>query len=112
MDWKPTLETKSTWSASQSGNSTSSSVDNGYDATDLRQRLRRRGIRPQMPKPVWKPHKPRGLPIKKAIPRFQAERVCAWFQRHYRRLAVRWERLAICFNAFLAIAVMHIWTQR
>src|ERR687893_1341548 len=46
-------------------------ADKGYDATDLRQRLR----------------KPRGRPVKKEVPRFQAERTFAWFQRKYRRLA-------------------------
>jgi transposase len=87
-------------------------ADKGYDAKDLRQRLRRRGIRPQIPKRVWKTKKPRGRPIKRAVPRFQAERTFAWFQRKYRRLVVRWERLAVCFNAFLTIAVIHIWIQR
>jgi hypothetical protein len=87
-------------------------ADKGYDAKDLRQRLRQRGIRPQIPTRVWKTQKPRGRPIKKAVPRFQAERTFAWFQRQYRRLAVRWERLAVCFNAFLAIAVIHIWIQK
>jgi hypothetical protein len=87
-------------------------TDKGYDAQDLRHRLRRRGIRPQIPKRVWKTKKPRGRPIKEAVPRFQAERTFAWFQRKYRRLVVRWERLAACFNAFLAIALMHMWVQR
>jgi transposase len=87
-------------------------ADKGYDAKDLRNRLRKRGIRPQIPKRVWNPKEPRGRPKKKDIPRFQAERTFAWFQRKYRRLVVRWERLAICFNAFLAIAVLHIWIQR
>jgi IS5 family transposase len=87
-------------------------ADKGYDATDLRQRLRTRGIRPQMLKRVWKRRKPRGRPVKKEVPRFQAERTFAWFQRKYRRLAVRWERLAACFNAFLGIAVIHIWVHR
>jgi hypothetical protein len=50
--------------------------------------------------------------MKKDVPRFQAERTCAWFQRKYRRLVVRWERIAACFNAFLAIAVIHMWIQR
>jgi transposase len=86
-------------------------ADKGYDATELRQRLRRRGIRPQSPKRVWKTKKPCGRPIKRAVPRFQAERTFAWFQRKYRRLVVRWERLAACFNAFLAIAMIHIWVQ-
>jgi transposase len=84
----------------------------GYDAKDLRQRLRRRGIRPQIPKRVWKTKKPRGRPIKRDAPRFQAERTFAWFQRKYRRLVVRWERLAACFNAFLVIAMIHMWVHR
>jgi IS5 family transposase len=87
-------------------------ADKGYDAKDLRQRLRQRGIRPQIAKRVWKTKKPRGRPIKKDVPRFQAERTFAWCQRKYRRLVVRWERLAACFNAFLAIAMLHIWIHR
>jgi hypothetical protein len=84
----------------------------GYDAKDLRQRRRRRGIRPQLLTRVWKTTKLHGHPIKNAVPCFQAERTFAWIQRKYRRLVVRWERLAVCCNAFLAIAVIHIWIQR
>jgi IS5 family transposase len=87
-------------------------ADQGYDANDLRQRLRKREIRPQIPTRVWKSRKPRGRPINKDVPRFQAERTCAWFQRQARRLVVRWERLAACFNAFLAMAMLHIWVHR
>jgi transposase len=87
-------------------------ADKGYDAKELRHRLRKRGIRPQIPKRVWKNRKSRGRPIRKAVPRFQAERTFAWFQRKYRRLVVRWERLTACFNAFLAIAMIHIWVSR
>jgi IS5 family transposase len=87
-------------------------ADKGYDAKALRRRLRQRGIRPQIPKRVWKRRKLRGRPIKKDVPRFQAERTFAWVQRKYRRLVVRWERLAACFNAFLAIALIHIWIHR
>jgi IS5 family transposase len=83
-------------------------TDKGYEAKALRHRLRKRGIRPQIPKRVWNPKKPRGRPLKKDVPRFQAERTLAWFQRKYRRLVVRWERLVTCFNAFLTIAVMHM----
>ena len=83
-----------------------------YDAKDLRQRLRRRGIRPPDPQTGVENQKPRGRPIKRDVPRFQAERTFAWFQRKYRRLVVRWERLAACFNAFLAIAMIHIWVHR
>jgi IS5 family transposase len=35
-------------------------ADKGYEAKDLRRRLRTRGIRPQIPKRVWKSCKPRG----------------------------------------------------
>ena len=87
-------------------------TDKGYDAQDLRQQLRTRGIRAQIPTRVWKTKKPRGRPIKMAVPRFQAERTCAWFQKKYRRVVGRWERLAACFAAFLAIATIHLWIQR
>ena len=87
-------------------------TDKGYDAKALRQQLRQRGIRPQIPKRVWKTKPPRGSPIKKVVPRFQAERTFAWFQKKYRRLVVRWERIAACFAAFLALATIHIWIHR
>jgi transposase len=87
-------------------------TDKGYDAKALRQILRKRGIRAQLPKRVWKTKKNRGRPIKKVVPRFQAERTFAWFQKKYRRLVVRWERIAACFEAFLAIATIHIWIHR
>jgi hypothetical protein len=87
-------------------------TDKGYDAKDLRQQLRTRGIRAQIPKRIWTTSRPRGRPIKIAVPRFQAERTLAWFQKKYRRLVVRWERLAACFAAFLAVATIHMWIQR
>src|SRR6266850_3331934 len=40
-------------------------TDKGYDAQALRQKLRQRGIRAQIPKRVWKTKKNRGRPIKK-----------------------------------------------
>lgn len=87
-------------------------TDKGYDAKDLRQHLRQRGIRAQIPKRVWATKKPCGRPIKVDVPRFQAERAFAWFQKKYRRLVVRWERLAACFAAFLTIATIHLWIHR
>jgi len=87
-------------------------LDTGYDAKALRRRLRRRGLRPQIPTRVWKRRKPPGRPIQQDVPRAQVERTFAWFQRKYRRLVVRWERLAACFNAFLAVAMMHLWVRR
>jgi IS5 family transposase len=87
-------------------------TDRGSDAHTLRQQRRTRGIRAQIPKRVWKTKPPRGRPIKRDMPRFQAERTFAWFQKKYRRLVVRWERLEACFTAFLAIATIHLWVQR
>jgi hypothetical protein len=83
-------------------------ADKGGDAKDPHRRLRKRGIHPQILKRVWKHRKPRGRPMKKDVSRDQAERTSAWFQRKSRRLVVRWERLAACVNAFLAIALRHI----
>ncbi len=87
-------------------------ADKGYDAKDLRGALRKRGIRPQFPKRVGKTKKNRGRPIKISVPRFQQERCFAWFQRKYRRLVVRWERIPACFNAFVTLATIHIWINR
>jgi Transposase DDE domain len=84
-------------------------TDQGDEAKALRQQLRTRGIRAQIPPRVWKTKKHRGRPIKNVVPRFQAERTFAWFQKKYRRLVVRWQRMAACFDAFLAIATIHIW---
>jgi Transposase DDE domain len=87
-------------------------TDTGDDAKALRQWLRQRGLRAQIPKRVWTIKNTRGRPLKKTVPRFPAERTFAWFQEKYRRLVVRWERMAACFEAFLAIACIHIWVHR
>lgn len=87
-------------------------ADKGYDSKEKRAVLRQRGIRPQFPKRNWKTKKNLGRPIKISAPRFQQERCFAWFQRKYRRLVVRWERIAACFNAFLCLATIHIWINR
>ena len=87
-------------------------TDKGYEAQALRQQRRQRGIRAQIPKRVWKTQQNRGRLIKQVVPRFQAERTFAWFQKKYRRLVVRWERIAACFEAFLALATIRIWLHR
>jgi hypothetical protein len=87
-------------------------TDQGDDAKALRLQLRNRGLRAWIPKRVWKTTKSRGRPIKMDVPRFQAERTFAWFQKKYRRVVVRWEQLTACFTALLAIATIHIWIQR
>ena len=87
-------------------------ADKGYDSKDLRAALRKRGVRPQLPKRNWKKKKNQGRPIKISVPRFQQERCFAWFQRSCRRLVVRWERISTCFNAFVSLATIHIWLNR
>ena len=52
-------------------------ADKGYDSKQQRVSLRQRGIRPQIPKRVWKTKKNKGRPIKISVPRFQQERCFA-----------------------------------
>jgi hypothetical protein len=54
-------------------------------------------------------HKGKGILIHTL---FQQERCFAWFQRKYRRLVVRWERISACFDAFLSLGTIHIWINR
>ncbi len=87
-------------------------ADIGYDARWLRKKLRTKGIRPQIKKRLCRGKKPKGRPIKETVPRYQQERSFSWFQRKYRRLVVRWERLKVCFDAFLLLATSYIWFPR
>jgi len=87
-------------------------TEKGDEAQALRQQLRQRGIRAQIPQRIWKTKNNRGRPSKKVVPRCQAERTCAWLQKQSRRLVVRWERIAACCEAFLALATIHIWIHR
>ena len=87
-------------------------ADKGYDAKWLRKKLRSKGIRPQIKKRQIKGKKLKGRPIREIVPRYQQERSFSWFQRKYRRLVVRWERLKVCFDAFLRLACSYIWFPR
>ena len=84
-------------------------ADKGYDARWLRHMLRTKGIKPQIKRRVRHGKKLQGRPISKAVPRYQQERSFSWLQRKYRRLVVRWERLPVCFDAFLLLATSYIW---
>ncbi len=86
--------------------------DHGYDSAELRPNLRTRGSRPQLPKRLWGGRRKPGRPLNTEVPRFPVERTCSWFQRKYRRLVVRWERLESCFQGFLDLAFIHLWLQR
>ena len=86
-------------------------ADKGYDSDPLRDFLKSKGIRPQIPRKK-NASKRRGRPVSMKSPRFQVERTFSWLQRKFRRLVVRWERLPRCFDAFLALAVCFMWVQR
>lgn len=86
-------------------------ADKGYDKEELRQNLRKRGIQPQIPRRRNAKIR-RGRPVLMDAPRFQVERAFSWLQRKFRRLAVRWERLPQCFDAFLSLGISFMWIQR
>jgi transposase len=86
-------------------------ADKGYDSDPLRNFLKSKGIRPQIPRKN-NASKRRGRPVSMKAPRFQVERTFSWLQRKFRRLVVRWERLPRCFDAFLSLAVCFMWMQR
>lgn len=88
-------------------------ADKGYDSKALRQALRKRGIRPELPKRVWKNRKqPPGRKLIKRVARFVVERCFSWFQRKFRRLVVRWERKPHIFNALVTLGAIMIWLER
>lgn len=86
-------------------------ADKGYDSKQLREDIRLRGIQPQIPKKK-NAKKALGRPVNMDAPRFQVERAFSWLQRKFRRLAVRWERLPHCFDAFLTLGIIFLWIQR
>ena len=49
-------------------------ADKGYDSKDKRSALRKRGIRPQLPKRNYKTKRNRGRPIEISVPRFRTAR--------------------------------------
>lgn len=89
-------------------------ADKGYDAKWLREALRQRGIRPELPKRVFKKAKRKtpGPKLQKRVKRFVVERTFSWYQRKFRRLVVRWERKSQNFEAFVLFGFAFIWLQR
>lgn len=83
--------------------------DKGYDSKKLRARLRKKGIKPEISRRIWKDKAPRGRPLVKTVERYVVERTFSWLQRKFRRIAVRWERLPSCFEGFVALALVMIW---
>lgn len=88
-------------------------ADKGYDSTELRRELRRRSIRPELPRRVWKKRRqPTGPKLTKRVDRYVVERTFSWYQRKFRRLVVRWERNPHNFQAFAYIAFAWIWLTK
>lgn len=87
--------------------------DRGYDSRELRNTLRRRGVKPMIPRRVWPDRKPpRGRPPATPIDRWKVERTFSWFQRKFRRLVVRWERRNVYWDGFVSVAVCMFWVNR
>jgi len=80
-------------------------ADKGYDSQPFRERLRRRGIKPCIPKRVFKKAK-RGRKPKLASysERWQVERTFSWIE-NFRRLQTRYERLVGVYRGLLYLAV-------
>ena len=88
-------------------------ADRGYDSKSLRTFLRAKGIRPVIPKRIWKARKqPQGkkAPISKS--RWQVERCFSWMQKKYRKLVARWERKTLYWKGFLQLSIITIWVDR
>lgn len=81
-------------------------ADKGYDANKLRKTLRSKGIKLVIGKRIWqnRKHTP-GRKPPRAKNRFKVEHCCAWIQRKFRRLCVRWERRRQYWNGFMLLAV-------
>jgi transposase len=87
-------------------------ADKGYDSAPLRQRLRRRGIKPCIPERRKKRPRPgRKAELAGYRERWKVERTYAWLG-NFRRLVVRYERLAHIYLAFVLIAFILICSDR
>ncbi len=83
-------------------------ADRGYDSAALRQRLRRRGVRPCIPERRGKRPRPgRKADVSGYRHRWPVERTFAWLG-FCRRLLVRHERLVSVYHAFFLLACILI----
>jgi transposase len=85
----------------------------GYDSRDLRNRIRRRGISPMIPRRSWPDRRqPAGRPPSKPADRWKAGRTFARLQTKFRRLTVRWERRDRYRPGFLCPGLCMLWVER
>jgi len=89
--------------------------DKGYDSRDFRTALRRRGIKSNIPKRIYKHRRKRGRPpgYSKATGKIRSfvERTIAWL-KYFRKLRYRWERKRSMFQAFVDLACLLICLRR
>lgn len=88
-------------------------ADKGYDSQPLREKLRKKKVRPIIPRRHFKGRRQRaGKKPPPLVDRFKVERCLAWMQRKFRRLVVRWERKSIVWDAFLTLGIIMMWLDR
>lgn len=90
-------------------------ADKAYDSRPLRQALRRRGIRASIPQRHYRHRRKRGRPPlqdpRLDKHRWVVERTFAWLNNRFRRLRVRYERLASTYYALCALACIMLCLQ-
>jgi transposase len=87
-------------------------ADKGYDSQAFRERLRCRGIRPCIPHRRGKhPRRGRTPDLTGYRERWQVERAFAWLQS-FRRVLVRYERLAGIYLALVQLAAIVVCLRR
>jgi transposase len=91
--------------------------DSAYDTRDVRAYLRRRGIKANIPVNIRNRRRPRhGRPYRLDLEAYKrmrssVERFFAWLTNGFRRLAIRWERLASTFTGFIQLACIIIYLR-
>lgn len=92
-------------------------ADRGYDSSEFRQALRRRGIGmcipPKRRPKSWRAKRGRPVVARKADYRlrYKVERSFAWLG-NFRRLLIRWERLFGVYHGWFAVAVLLLCLRR
>ncbi len=87
--------------------------DKGYDSQELRNEIRKKGVKPIIPRRIWKDRKQKpGRKPPKLVDRFKVERSFSWLQRKFRRLCIKWERRRAYWNGFLKLGVAWMWLER
>ena len=87
-------------------------ADRAYDSRPFRLRLRRRGIKPCIPERRGRRPRPgRKADVSDYRHRWKVERTFAWLG-NFRRVVVRYERLAHVYFAFVIIAFILICSDR